>query len=153
MYFDGEFVWVANAHVDTVTKLSLTGEVAGIFQTGDVPLAITGDVENIWVANWREATISKFTREGVESGRYLAGYLPFEIVLPGIGELPFGLTFDGQHIWIANSGFGTLSKMDTDGHILGTYPVGGSPAKLAFDGESIWVTNTSDDTVSKLTLP
>jgi DNA-binding beta-propeller fold protein YncE len=79
--------------------------------------------------------------------------LPQDVALPGVGVLPFGLYFDGQHMWVANSASGTLSSMDTDGRILATYSAGGGPAKLTSDGESLWVTNTADNTVSKITFP
>ena len=120
---------------------------------GDVPIAFTTDGENIWVANWRENTISKLSPDGEELARLSAGQIPYDFVTGGLGELPFGLEFDGSHIWIANAGHGTVNKMNLDGVVEATYPVGAAPADLVFDGESIWVTNTSDDTVSKLSFP
>src|ERR1700690_3950207 len=63
---------------------------------------------------------------------------------------PYGLAFDGQNIWSANSGEGTVSKLRaSDGAALGTFTVGGQPNGVVFDGANVWVT-VSPNTVSKL---
>ncbi|MCH7800328.1 MAG: hypothetical protein IIC24_02180, partial [Chloroflexi bacterium] len=153
MFFDGESLWAANAQADTVTKISLDGEVIGVYDVGDVPIAFTSDGENIWVANWRENTISKLAPDGTDLGKFPVGMLAYDFLRDRLGELPFALTFDGEYIWTANSGHGTVSRKNLDGVTIATYPVGSGPASLVFDGTSLWVTNTGDDTVSKLTLP
>jgi len=56
---------------------------------------------------------------------------------------PYGLAFDGQNIWSANSE-GTVTKLRaSDGKDLGTFSFGQGtyPFWLAFDGESMWVAN------------
>jgi hypothetical protein len=54
---------------------------------------------------------------------------------------PYGLAFDGESIWTANSGEGTVTKLRTsDGAILGTFDVGGQPNGVVFDGANVWVT-------------
>ena len=65
----------------------------------------------------------------------------------------FDVAYDGQSLWTANSGMGTVSRLTRDGEVIGMYPVGAAPANVLYDGEAIWVSNTSDDTVSKITLP
>ena len=59
----------------------------------------------------------------------------------------------GDHVWVANSGFGTVARFTREGELLGSYPVGAAPASLAWDGQALWVSNTSDDTIVRLTLP
>ena len=105
------------------------------------------------MANWREGTISKLARNGDELGRFDAGQLPFESTSPGLGPLPFDIMVQGEDVWVANSGFGTLARFTREGELLGSYPVGAAPAGLAWDGEAVWVSNTSDDTVVRLKLP
>jgi len=63
---------------------------------------------------------------------------------------PYGLAFDGENIWTANNGEGTVSKLRaSDGASLGTFSVGGRPNFAVFDGANVWVT-VSPNTVSKL---
>ncbi len=63
---------------------------------------------------------------------------------------PYGVAFDGQSIWTANSGEGTVSKLRaSDGATLGTFAVGGQPNGVVFDGANVWVT-VSPNTVTKL---
>src|ERR1700693_3725278 len=63
---------------------------------------------------------------------------------------PYGLAFDGQNIWSANNGEGTVSKLRaSDGKLLGTFTVGGHPFGVVFDGGNVWVT-VAANTVSKL---
>ena len=63
---------------------------------------------------------------------------------------PYGIAFDGQNVWTANSGEGTVTKLRAgDGAPLGTFAVSGSPNFLVFDGANVWVT-ASPNTVSKL---
>ena len=59
-----------------------------------------------------------------------------------VGTRPFGLAFDGTHIWVANGSGNSVTKLRaSDGSLVGTYAVGGGPAAIAFDGTHIWVAN------------
>ena len=63
---------------------------------------------------------------------------------------PYGLAFDGENIWSANSE-GTVTKLRaSDGTNLGTFPAGNGPTGIAYDGADMWVTNYYDGTVSKI---
>jgi DNA-binding beta-propeller fold protein YncE len=58
-----------------------------------------------------------------------------------VGVSPLGIAFDGAHIWVANRGDGTVTKLRaSDGVVLGTFTVPVEPYGVAFDGENIWVT-------------
>ena len=65
---------------------------------------------------------------------------------------PRALTFDGDHIWIANLGDDSVSKMSLDGTVIDTHGVGPQPQALAFDGESIWVGTNGGHQVTRLSL-
>ena len=69
-----------------------------------------------------------------------------------VGNQPVGIAFDGASIWTANSGDGTVTKLQaSDGTVLGTFSSGGgAPTGVTFDGANIWVANGSSGTVSKL---
>ena len=56
-------------------------------------------------------------------------------------------------IWVANSGDGTVSKVNTlTNTVIATVTVGANPRGIAFDGSHIWVTNFGDNTVSKIAI-
>jgi len=62
-----------------------------------------------------------------------------------------GVAFDGTHIWTANYGDGTVSKIvAATGVVAATIDVGNGPYGVAFDGTHIWTANNGDDTVSKI---
>ena len=66
------------------------------------------------------------------------------------GTNPQKLSYDGEHIWAANSMDAMVSKLSLDGEAVATYPVGAAPTKtLSVNGE-IWVTLTSDDSIVRL---
>ncbi len=68
-----------------------------------------------------------------------------------VGTRPFGLAFDGTHIWVANGSGNSVTKLRaSDGAAVGTYAVGGGPAAIAFDGTFIWVANFDGNSVTKL---
>ena len=76
-----------------------------------------------------------------------AGWVPASVT---VGNSPWGVAFDGSHIWVANDGSGTVSEVDVASHIvINTVTVGGNPVGVAFDGSHIWVSNVND-TVSEI---
>ena len=46
----------------------------------------------------------------------------------------------------------TVVKLDTDGTVLGEYPVGRWPTAVAVAGGSVWVTDFLDATVTRLNM-
>jgi DNA-binding beta-propeller fold protein YncE len=68
-----------------------------------------------------------------------------------VGNAPSGIAFDGENIWVANSGSNNVTKLQaSDGSTLGTFPAGEFPIAIAFDGANMWVTNIRASTVTKL---
>lgn len=67
------------------------------------------------------------------------------------GTSPNGIAFDGAHLWVANAGENTVSKIRaSDGMGLGTFAVGTEPRRVAFDGANVWVSNWNSSSVMKL---
>lgn len=63
---------------------------------------------------------------------------------------PDTITFDGNHIWMANFAGGVLTKLTaSDGHALETYPGPFGPEGIVFDGASIWVATPDNETISR----
>ena len=54
-----------------------------------------------------------------------------------------------NHVWVANSGVGTVTRLDNDGNILAVIATGNQPTGVAVDAVGkVWVTNLgSDNTV------
>jgi DNA-binding beta-propeller fold protein YncE len=67
-------------------------------------------------------------------------------VTTGFGQ-PTGILYDGANMWVTDSS-GGLKKLDSNGNIILTVPVGGGPSFPVFDGTNIWVPNLPDSTVS-----
>jgi DNA-binding beta-propeller fold protein YncE len=66
-----------------------------------------------------------------------------------VGRDPFGVTFDGVNIWVANES-GSVTKLRAcDGCLVWTYAVWGYPSGVTFDGANIWAANAGG-TVTKL---
>jgi hypothetical protein len=59
-----------------------------------------------------------------------------------------GILFDGTNIWIIDSFTNTLNRMNENGTIAQTVPVGGGAGTPVFDGTNIWVPNFFDDSVT-----
>ena len=66
------------------------------------------------------------------------------------GQAPWAVAYDGTSIWVTNAGTSTVTKLSSDGVVVGTFGVGIDPRGIACDGPNIWVTNASSSTVTKL---
>jgi DNA-binding beta-propeller fold protein YncE len=58
-----------------------------------------------------------------------------------VGSNPLGMVFDGAHIWVANSGDDTVTRLTREGAVDGSVTVPTAPFFMAFDGYNIWVTH------------
>jgi YVTN family beta-propeller protein len=54
---------------------------------------------------------------------------------------PLGVAAGAGSLWVANSGDGTVTRIDpVSGRVVETIAVGGSPNGIAAVGDEIWVT-------------
>ena len=73
-----------------------------------------------------------------------------------VGRRPSGVTFGDGAVWVANSGDGTVSRIDpTLNQNTDTIGVGLDPGGITFDDGAVdtgalWVTNSGDGTVSRI---
>ena len=72
---------------------------------------------------------------------------PVTTVTTGFGA-PYGILYDGTHIWVTEVFAGTLLKLDAAGAILQTVTVGSLPGFPACDGTNIWVPNEASNSVT-----
>jgi YVTN family beta-propeller protein len=142
--FDGRHLWTGNVVSDNITKVdATTGAVVGTFPAGDAANQVLFDGLAIWVTN----QFSGVTKHDPDTGAILATYTSAD----GIST-PYGLAFDGTHMWVANYGNDTVTKIDAStGNVVGSFPAGGpGPYLMAYDGRHILVTHADGSTVSSI---
>ena len=66
--------------------------------------------------------------------------------------LPYGLTFDGTHLWLMGQVDTTVYKLDTSGNVLDSFPFPCyiSPGDLAFDGTYLWATSVHQEKIHQI---
>ncbi|HEV7420429.1 MAG TPA: BTAD domain-containing putative transcriptional regulator, partial [Mycobacterium sp.] len=70
-----------------------------------------------------------------------------------VGASPDGIAVVGKTAWVANTGAGSVSKIDLERHVVvQTTPVGLAPQALAVFGSDLWVVNGGAASVSRLSL-
>jgi len=111
------------------------------------PLAIAFDGSRIWTANTGGPPASP----GKGSVSIITPKMttPWSVTSVSAGlSNPEGILFDGSNVWVTDAFASTLLKLDGNGAILQTVPVGAAPSLPAFDGTNIWVPNINNSTVS-----
>jgi hypothetical protein len=110
--FDGTSMWVSCSGDNMVFKLALDGTVSGPYPVGQTPLGLVFDGAAIWVANSGAGTLTKLALDGSLLGTVPSSYPdPMDPNPPHPEEIvPYGLAFDGTHVWVTNSGISTLSR-------------------------------------------
>jgi YVTN family beta-propeller protein len=70
-----------------------------------------------------------------------------------MGASPDAVAVVGNVAWVANTGAGSVSKIDLERHVIvQTTPVGLAPQALAVLGSDLWVVNSGEASVSRLSL-
>lgn len=101
---------------------------------GPIPIDIAYDGKTIWTANSGPAgSVSMVTLNPLSVTTVATGF-----------SSPRGLVFDGENMWVTDDGDGLLKKLDSNGNILTSVPVGASPRIPAFDGTNLWVPGLSN---------
>jgi YVTN family beta-propeller protein len=58
-----------------------------------------------------------------------------------VGNEPSGIAVGGGSVWVANSGDGTVSRIDpATNDVVDTIEIGNVPDSLSSDGDFVWVT-------------
>ncbi len=115
----------------TVIAIPLTSPL------GANPNAIAFDGNFIWTANL-DGTVSRVVPASTFpwSSATIAGY-----------GTPYGILYDGAHVWITDTAGGRLLKLNSHA-IEQIVPVGANPSHPIFDGTNIWVPNFGSNTVT-----
>jgi DNA-binding beta-propeller fold protein YncE len=102
---------------------------------GNLPLGIAFDGSQIWTAN-SSGSVSIATLNPTTVTTVSTGFTQ-----------PSGILYDGSNMWVTD-GAHTLLKLNADGSIAQTIPVGNSPGFPVFDGTNIWVLDFGSDSVT-----
>ncbi len=89
----------------------------------------------MWITSFSCATVTKLrASDGATLGTFASG-----------GDLPTGIAFDAQYIWVANSGSSpqnanVVKLRLSDGAIVSKFVISEGAYGAAFDGANIWIT-------------
>jgi hypothetical protein len=100
-------------------------------------LGIAFDGSRVWTANPDSGSVSIVTLNPVSVTTVTTGF-----------NQPWGILFDGAHIWVTDGFADTLLKLNADGSIAQTINVGDFPEQPVFDGTNIWVPNLFSNSVT-----
>ncbi|MEM1165652.1 MAG: hypothetical protein AAGI30_05110 [Planctomycetota bacterium] len=116
--------------------------------SGDRTYGLGIDLEgDIWVSMWNDDAVQAFDALGTR----IVDPTPTQ---GGSSDRGVAVTLDDNHIWVANSGGDSVSRLDNDGNLLKVIslgPDGRVPTGVAVDAEGmVWVTNQGSNTVKKI---
>jgi streptogramin lyase len=97
----------------------------------------------IWVSNWDWDSIQRFSPDGTLEATYT----------PAGMNNPRGVavTHIDDNVWVANSFANTVSRLDNNGALIATVPVGALPTGVAVDAKGkVWVTNHDSHDVRRI---
>jgi hypothetical protein len=94
---------------------------------GSSPRSIAFDGLRIWTAN-AGGSVSLVTLNPTTVTTVSTGF-----------QFPIGILYDGTHIWVTDYDADSLLRLDANGSIAQTIPVGTDPHNPIFDGTNIWV--------------
>jgi YVTN family beta-propeller protein len=67
-----------------------------------------------------------------------------------VGQGPTGVAVGGGSVWVTDSGFHSVSRVDPQSRSSTTIPVGDKPLGISYADGAIWVANSGDGTVSRI---
>jgi YVTN family beta-propeller protein len=136
-------VWSASISQDRLLRYDVGANSGTCIVVGQSYGLGIDSAGNIWNAMWCYNSVAKITPAGA--------------IAPGFPKPTGGVCSRGvvatadDNIWIANSSSNTVTRLDNDGNLLATVPVGFQPTGVAVDrAGKVWVTNYSSDDVMRI---
>ncbi|HEY6926836.1 MAG TPA: beta-propeller fold lactonase family protein, partial [Steroidobacteraceae bacterium] len=146
---DGAFAFVANAGTSDVSVIRTSDNtVVSTVPVGASPhgVALSPDGTLVYVTNTGTNTVTVFGTGGFYSGCFFWLFCSTGVADVPVGVGPQGITPspDGQLVYVANAGSGTVSVIaTTDFTVSATITVGGDPQGIAItpNGQLVFVTS------------
>ena len=104
---------------------------------GAFPRGIAFDGLRIWTANFGGSVSIRSFQPPASTTTVSTGFVA-----------PVGILYDGSDIWVTDAGDNRLKKLNFNGSIALSIPVGSQPFHPVFDGMNIWVPNKLSDSVT-----
>ena len=176
-------VWVASQGAGVVSVLDrVSGHVRRTIHTGGAPARLAGSAGGVWVADAERASITPVTARPLRRlGRFTgsadvsdvavgAGAVWWSSSAEGVvrvrdrnasrprvlaaGARPIALASNERWVVVANSGDGTIARIDAARRRIAGAPlrVGGTPVDIALDGNHAWVLDAAAGNVSRIDL-
>lgn len=126
-----DVVWVANGLDRSLTRLNigLTSPDPAL-PLGFTPTALAADPDGqtLWIVNDGGDEVVQFST----TSREISARIP-------VGSRPVSVVAGAGAVWVANSGDGTVSRIDPVTTEVTSIQVGGSPVAVAISGDLVWV--------------
>jgi DNA-binding beta-propeller fold protein YncE len=134
-------VWAAANPWSEATMRVVTADGSGAW-TADFSVPVDG-----WSALDIESSTAVTTYEWDDDGdATIRNFGPPVQQNRGVAVTPID-----NHVWVANSGVGTVTRLDNDGNILAVIDVGDQPTGVAVDAAGkVWVTNLGSDSAMRI---
>lgn len=138
---DGDLVAV-NTAADTVQKITPTGTITTLGNTGDGPIRIITDGNNTYTLNAHDRNVTRLTAGGSATHLGNTGNDPTDLVVSSNGT-----------IYVTNSSNNNIIRIAADGSSSSVYAnVGRNPRSLVIANNHIYTANYADNSVSKVSL-
>jgi DNA-binding beta-propeller fold protein YncE len=127
--FGGRYLWVLDNIYGRLTRIDpVSHEIRWISLSGQLS-SLTFGAGHVWVTDQTDNQVWSMTKDLTRLSR------------TPVGKSPVDVAYGDGAIWVANSGDGTVSKIDpiTGLQIAAPYPVGIQPQALAAAGGRVWV--------------
>jgi len=124
---------------DSVGLIDSSGGRAGTPVMVGSPAGLAYGDGSVWAVDSAEGAVSR-----IDPATHAVQTIP-------VGTDPAAVTVTGQDAWVANSGDGTVSQINTTTNtVVQKIPVGNIPVAIASGPSGVWVANQGDDTVDRI---
>jgi sugar lactone lactonase YvrE len=136
----GSTVWTVESSAGTVVSRDVgTGRLLHRVRVGDTPLRAASDGRSVWV--------SVFGAGRVVAVDARSGNVVRRVAVPG---QPEGITAAFGSIWVVRQAARKLTRIDPDGTLGPSFPLGSEPRLVTAGGRDLFVADVTDGTVTRI---
>ncbi|MGH2463386.1 MAG: hypothetical protein ACRDFZ_07190, partial [Candidatus Limnocylindria bacterium] len=123
-------VWISNSVSQTLSRLSMLLQTADSIPLDFTPgaLALDDEADVLWVVDTSADAVVRYDIRSRDQASV------------SVGSRPTAIAIGADAVWVANSGDGTVSRIDpTTNEVVQIITIGGSPVGIAVGGDTVWV--------------